>query len=160
QIVERFSGNIEVQIELLFDQKAYGPPILRQLGRRFIGTLIDGGTSDPVPPPPDTPQADYLLRLVLQPAEDSPDPGDASLYSQEAITQRPASQPTVAGLDFPESMALVLVWDGVAGAAETAALLALPGDEPFKRAVTDLTTRAAAPSEQFTRAELPAGPDQ
>lgn len=95
---------------------------------------------------------------MLQPAEGSPDPGDASWYSQEAISRRPAAGSHIAGVDFPESTTLALVWEGAAGSAESAALLALPGDEPFRRAVQSLVAGAAA--DGFARVELPAGPDQ
>lgn len=59
QIVELFSGNIEVQAELFFDQSAQRYAC-RQLGRRFLADLVGVAA-----PPGATPQAPYLLGVTL-----------------------------------------------------------------------------------------------
>jgi hypothetical protein len=58
QIVEFFSGNIEVQAEFYFD-RATGNYQVRQLGRRYLAELIELKS-------PATPQADYILNTTLQ----------------------------------------------------------------------------------------------
>ncbi len=60
QIVEFFSGNLEVQAEFYFDQNL-GRYALRQLGKRFLAELksLD-------PPAASLPQADYALLFTLQ----------------------------------------------------------------------------------------------
>ncbi len=58
QIVEVFSGNIEVQAEFYFD-KAKGNYALRQLGKRFLAEII-------TLKPPATLQPDYILNTTLQ----------------------------------------------------------------------------------------------
>lgn len=58
QIVEVFSGNVEVQAEFYFDP-ATEKFALRQLGQRFLAELIRLSA-------PTTPQGDYLLDTTLQ----------------------------------------------------------------------------------------------
>ncbi|HHP7244766.1 MAG TPA: hypothetical protein ACFE0H_08785, partial [Elainellaceae cyanobacterium] len=60
QIVELFSGNVEVQVEYFFDPEAKRFA-RRQLGRRFLGELLHL-----IPPPAGTAQADYVLDTTLQ----------------------------------------------------------------------------------------------
>ena len=64
QIVERFSGNIEVQAEIFYQRNPDTPDKngyqVRQLGQRFVAVL------NPLQPQlPKTPQADYLLTAGL-----------------------------------------------------------------------------------------------
>ena len=61
QIVETFSGNIEVQAEFFFDGSNGGQYNRRQLGQRFLADIIDL-----TPPPTEAPQADYILSTSIQ----------------------------------------------------------------------------------------------
>jgi hypothetical protein len=62
QIIERFSGNLEVQAELLFDKGSTPPKYgCRQLGQRILAEVVDL-----LPPPSQTPHADYTLVVTLQ----------------------------------------------------------------------------------------------
>ncbi len=60
QIVEIFSGNIEVQAEFFFDQPDTENYALRQLGRKFLAEI-----EALVPPGAATPQADFVLCTTL-----------------------------------------------------------------------------------------------
>jgi hypothetical protein len=60
QVVERFTGNVEVQAELFYDATV-GRYATRQLGRRF---LVD--VSRVEAPPATRPQGDFVLRAVVQ----------------------------------------------------------------------------------------------
>ncbi|MBE9113533.1 hypothetical protein IQ273_29585, partial [Nodosilinea sp. LEGE 07298] len=59
QVVELYSGNLEVQVEYFFDPTA-GQYALRQLGQRFLGEL-----KRLLPPPATQPQADFRLETGL-----------------------------------------------------------------------------------------------
>lgn len=59
QVVELYSGNLEVQVEYFFDPSA-GQYVLRQLGDRFLGEL-----RQLLPPPAAQPQADFKLETGL-----------------------------------------------------------------------------------------------
>lgn len=61
QVVEAFTGNVEVQAELFWDAAA-GSFARRQLGRHFLVDLVEV-----TPPPADRPQGDFVLRATLQP---------------------------------------------------------------------------------------------
>lgn len=78
QIVEVFSGNIEVQAEIFFDQQTqcYRQ---RQLGRRFLAQLLPiAPTNDElalpqiVPPADEQPQGDYSIDVALQQIVEEP----------------------------------------------------------------------------------------
>ncbi|UCE05693.1 MAG: hypothetical protein JSW07_19195, partial [bacterium] len=69
QVIEIFNGNIEVQAEFLFDEKAPSPEdetdtlpsyVRRQLGQRFLAEILKL-----VPPAAESPQADFVLQTTL-----------------------------------------------------------------------------------------------
>ncbi len=62
QIIERFSGNIEVQADYVFDDREGDPRYIhRQLGRRFLANV-----QHLQPPSLSRPHGDYLLETTLQ----------------------------------------------------------------------------------------------
>ncbi|HEY9815213.1 MAG TPA: hypothetical protein V6D20_05335 [Candidatus Obscuribacterales bacterium] len=61
QIIERFSGNIEVQADYVFDDGDAPRYIHRQLGRRFLANV-----QHLQPPSLSGPHGDYLLETMLQ----------------------------------------------------------------------------------------------
>ncbi|MGB3519213.1 MAG: hypothetical protein WBA43_22370 [Elainellaceae cyanobacterium] len=62
QIIERFSGNIEVQVDYVFDDREGDPRYIhRQLGRRFLANV-----QHLQPPSLSRPHGDYLLETTLQ----------------------------------------------------------------------------------------------
>jgi hypothetical protein len=60
QVVEVFSGNVEVQVEYLYDaDPSVQDYTTRQLGQSFVGGIVDVR-------PPQTPDGDFLLVTTLQ----------------------------------------------------------------------------------------------
>jgi hypothetical protein len=76
QVVESFTGNVEVQAELYFDAAA-GRYATRQLGRRVLAAVsaVDA-------PPLSAPQGDFVLRAVLQPVVEET---LSKAYSRDAV---------------------------------------------------------------------------
>ncbi|MBD2074922.1 hypothetical protein H6F86_13655 [Phormidium sp. FACHB-592] len=66
QIIETYSGNVEVQAEIGLERKEEknvltGKFVRKQLGRRFLAELVNL-----VPPDAQTPQARYILSVILK----------------------------------------------------------------------------------------------
>jgi hypothetical protein len=157
QIVENFKGNVEVQVELYFDQRAEHECYeVRQLGQSFIAwpdslRVIAPDSSDP--------QADFLLRAGLRQATKV-----AERFSYAAISETidlPSEWPegVQPATSFAEPSQTSLVWEGRLSTQEKAALSQLPGDGAFKEAITRLIEAAEkAEPDQFSFETAPLDP--
>ncbi|HWT94592.1 MAG TPA: hypothetical protein VN238_16470, partial [Solirubrobacteraceae bacterium] len=85
QLVEVFSGNVEVQCELLYDPGAR-TYVARQLGKRLLADV-----RAVVPPPADAPQRPFALDVAVQQVSEEPltgtlDPADLPSPTKEKVT--------------------------------------------------------------------------
>jgi hypothetical protein len=155
QIVETFNGNIEVQVEYLYEEKRTNGVLEQAYNRRQLGkNLIDN--SQMGSPALEHSQGRFFLVTHLRnqitgtfsPVEevvwDKPDPGS----------------PLVNTFRWPEADRWLLVWEGLVDDRQQADLLTLPGDLAFRAGIQELITLAAAASlETIIRVPVSLPPD-
>jgi hypothetical protein len=143
QVVETFSGNVEVQAEIFFDATA-GAFARWQLGQRFLVEV-----HEVLPPQQERPHTDFVLHAVLQPAVEE------QMTQEYDGTGLPA--PTLEKVVF-RGRTLVVV--GVLTAEDVTNLRTVVTADPDRAAVERLHAEAWSAEPVSGIVALPAGTDE
>jgi hypothetical protein len=154
QIVESFNGNIEVQIEYLYEEKMEEGLLVQQYIARQLGKNILARGNIYIPPP-DKPQGRFVLTAELENKTEG-----RFTPVEDVVWERPRDIPgELDGFDWPQAERWLLVWEGDLSDTQKGDLLALPGDQSFMAGVQQVVNTHASQGAGVIRVSVTLAPD-